>query len=395
MKRSIAKLYEISRKKSRLIVGLMSGTSLDGLDIALCRVEGHGQKTEVELLQFVTVPYSDGFRNSISEVFAKETGSIAQLCLLNPHIAEVHAAMILQALKNWAVQPEEVDLVASHGQTIYHAPKRYHERDEYSNATLQLGDGDHLAVKTGIITLSDFRQKHIAAGGEGAPLAAYGDYLLFSDVEESRVLLNIGGIANLTFLQAGAGFNEAFCTDTGPGNTLMDAYVKKHFDLPFDRDAKIARQGQRNEKLLKALLDHPFFKEEGSRTTGPELFNEHYIDHAQQRCAEVISPEDVLHTLAHFTVAGIVKCIRGLDCRGKISGFVSGGGASNPLLMELLREACPEMEFVDTSVLGLDPDAKEAVLFAILANETLAGSPELEGSSAYPWVSMGKISLPE
>lgn len=397
MKQSVKRLYEIAQKESRIIIGLMSGTSLDGLDIALCRVTGNGTGTKAELLRFVTEPYTPGFGRHVREIFSKRTVDLEKVCLLNPWIAREHARMILQALENWGVPPVEIDLIASHGQTVYHAPRTFHDNPEFPNATLQLGDGDHLAEITGIITLSDFRQKHIAAGGEGAPLAIYGDYLLFGDDGESQLFLNLGGISNLTYIPAGGKFSEVFCTDVGPGNTLMDAYVQKYFNLAYDKDAGIAYQGRLQEKLLESLMGHPFFRLSAPKTTGPELFNMDYLDKALEGSGmgEQLSHEDVLHTLAHFTVKCIAQCISlHLPADIPIRGFVSGGGASNPLVMELLKQACPRLEFSDTSELGLDPDAKEAVLFALLANEAVSGSPDVEGTDAYPWVSMGKVSFP-
>jgi anhydro-N-acetylmuramic acid kinase len=177
-------------------------------------------------------------------------------------VAQQHASIILQCLRNWNVSHDEVDIIASHGQTIFHAPKSLHGYDKFGNATLQIGDGDHMACHTGIITISDFRQKHIAAGGEGAPLAAYGDFLIFSKKEENRIMLNIGGIANFTFLPGNLHADEVFCTDTGPGNTLMDAFVQsKYPGKYFDENAAIASGGRVNENLLASLKDHPFFEQ--------------------------------------------------------------------------------------------------------------------------------------
>ncbi|MBC9797467.1 anhydro-N-acetylmuramic acid kinase [Sinomicrobium weinanense] len=397
MKRSVEKLYEISRKASRNIIGLMSGTSLDGLDIALCRITGSGLETRAELLAFTTIPYEPGFCGHVREVFARKDGELEKICLLHPLVAQVQARMVVDALKQWKISPEEVDLIASHGQTVYHAPYSFHHNPEFPNATLQLGDGDHMAEITGIITLSDFRQKHIAAGGEGAPLAIYGDYLLFADKEESRLLLNMGGISNLTFIPAATGFDRVFCTDVGPGNTLMDAYVQKYFNLPYDEDARIASRGQLNEDLLNRLMDHSFLRLSAPKTTGPELFNMEYLDAALETSGMQgqLSHEDILHTLAHFTVKCIAQCIaKHLPADSSVRGFVSGGGASNPLVLNLLKKTCPDLQFTDTSALGLDPDAKEAVLFALLANETVSGSANVEGTAAYPWVSMGKVSFP-
>ena len=180
MNPQIQKLHEIADKKSRLIIGLMSGTSLDGLDVALCKISGAETNTKVQLLEFETHNYTSEIQEKIRTVFTKKTIDLQQLTLLNAWIGRLHGAMILKSLKKWNFLPEKIDAIASHGQTVFHAPKSLHGQKDFPNATLQIGDGDHIAVSTGIITLSDFRQKHIAGGGEGAPLAAYGDALIFS-----------------------------------------------------------------------------------------------------------------------------------------------------------------------------------------------------------------------
>ena len=188
MKQHIFQLSAIARKRTRLIIGLMSGTSLDGLDVALCALTGAGQKTKVEVLQFETLPYDEDFKDEIRRVFARKEIEFQHLVLLNVMVAERHADMVNKCLKKWNIKSKTIDLLASHGQTVFHAPRTFHGLEAYPNATLQIGDGDHLARRTGIITLSDFRQKHLAAGGEGAPLALYGDYFLFSKKGEERFL---------------------------------------------------------------------------------------------------------------------------------------------------------------------------------------------------------------
>ncbi|OYW75521.1 MAG: anhydro-N-acetylmuramic acid kinase, partial [Sphingobacteriia bacterium 32-37-4] len=260
MNQYIAQLARMGAAKKRTIIGLMSGTSLDGLDIALCEIGGSGMETEVVLKKFTTVSFEEAFKNSIRSIFSKKIVDFEQLCLLNPWVGEKHASIILATLKSWGIDPSEIDLIASHGQTVYHAPKILHGHPQFGNGTLQIGDGDHIAVKTGIITISDFRQKHIAAGGEGAPLAVYGDYFIFSKKGEDRIMLNIGGIANYTFLPGNLDASKIFSTDTGPGNTLMDQLAQKHFDLPYDKDAAIALKGTVNNALLTVLLKDAFFE---------------------------------------------------------------------------------------------------------------------------------------
>src|ERR1700733_14688401 len=252
LNQNLQKLFDIAQKPHKLGIGLMSGTSLDGLDIALCRFTGNGTATQFELLHFTTTPYHDHFKREVHEVFSRRLVDLEKITLLNAYIGTFHGELVLQALEKWGVKPEEVDFIASHGQTIYHAPKRLHQQAEYPNATLQIGDGDHIAVKTGILTISDFRQKHIAAGGEGAPLALYGDVLLGSKAGENRILLNIGGRAKLTFLPADGNYANILCTDIGPGNTLIDAACRKYFNRDYDEDSKIAFRGSINEVLLNA-----------------------------------------------------------------------------------------------------------------------------------------------
>lgn len=393
MNANIQHLYEVAGKPARRIIGLMSGTSLDGLDIALCTYRGSGWDTQVQVDHFVTVPYAETFKQEIRQIFAKKDIPFQQLCLLNPYIAEKHAEMILETLSAWHVSPQEVDVIASHGQTVFHAPRILHGLDQYPNATLQIGDGDHLAVKTGILTLSDFRQKHCAAGGEGAPLAVYGDFLIFSKQGEDRILLNMGGIANFTFLSGDLDPDKVFATDTGTGNTLLDAYMQRHFGLPYDADAEKARMGTPHASLLTALKDHVFFSGPVPKTTGPELFNLSYLEAAQRRSDTLtLSHEDVLATLCKFTADTIVDCL--LFCGiqpAKV--FMSGGGMHNPLVVAYLQEGFPHTEFLSTDTIGINGDAKEAVLFATLANEALAGG-NIRFGSRVPSVSMGKISFP-
>lgn len=400
MNQNIQKLAAISQKPVRLIVGLMSGTSVDGLDIALCRFSGTGMQSNIELLQFETIPYTSDYKLEIASVFSKQQVDLEKLCLLNGWVAQQHAAMILHCLEKWGIDKREVDLIASHGQTIFHAPRALHGQEKFGNATLQIGDGDHMAVATGIITVSDFRQKHIAAGGEGAPLAAYGDFLIFSKRDENRIMLNIGGIANFTYLPGSLDADAVFCTDTGPGNTMMDAFIQKHFaGKYFDEDASVAKRGVVNEQLLSTLKANTFFGQPFPKTTGPELFNLHYLEAAQQRSAtEQLSINDVMATLNLFSADTIVYAIQKVIGKEEAYTFyVSGGGMHNPLLMQNITEQLPGVVFRSTKELHINPDAKEAVLFAVLANETVCGGNIHfgKGRNGIPNVSMGKISFGE
>lgn len=405
MNQNIEKLYSIAQSEEKMIIGLMSGTSMDGLDVALCKFRKSGGDTEIALLYFDTISFSEDIKDEIRKVFAKKEIDFQQLCVLNPWIGNLHGQIVNDFLKKWGIPAEKVDVIASHGQTVFHSPKILHRLDKFPNATLQIGDGDHLAVKTGIITLSDFRQKHCAAGGEGAPLAVYGDYLIFSKRGENRILLNMGGIANFTYLAGNLDANEVFATDTGPGNTMIDAYMKKYFDLPYDEDAKIARQGELNQDLLSALKQNDFFEETFPKTTGPELFNLEYLTTAQEKSkTQHLSDEDTLATLCRFSAETIAEAIQKLILQlpeyiaspESFRIYGSGGGVHNPLIMQFLKELLPDFDFQPTDDLGISGDAKEAVLFATLANEALAGGKTDFGSrKGVPSVSMGKISFPQ
>jgi anhydro-N-acetylmuramic acid kinase len=399
MNPDIQRLYQIAHKPRRLIIGLMSGTSLDGLDIALCRFTGCGTSTQVEVLAYRSIHYQEAEKQEIRKVFSKREADLQQVCLLNAWIGRMHAQMVNDALQEWGYTADQIDAIASHGQTIYHAPKRLHGLTHFPDATLQIGDGDHIATLTGIITLSDFRQKHVAGGGEGAPLAVYGDYILFSKGGEDRILLNIGGIANFTYLPGNLDTSLLFSTDVGPGNTLIDAYVRKHFNRPYDEGGEIAAQGKINIELLQALKAHPFFMEALPKSTGPELFSMAYVEEAQQKSqATAISPQDLVATLTRLSAECIADAISNssISSDARLHLYMSGGGMHNTYLTNTLRELLPHVRINTTEALHISPDAKEAVLFATLANEALAGEGSLFGNGrpGLPGLQMGKISLP-
>lgn len=404
MHHHIKRLVESAEKESRLIMGLMSGTSLDGLDIALCNIKGCGTATEVEVLQFTTCEYPEQVKEKIRRVFAKSQVDLEYLTLLNGWLGTYHGQLIVDTLARWDVTAQEVDVIASHGQTIYHCPAHQHEYSEFGNGTLQIADADHIAVMTHITTLSDFRQKHIAAGGEGAPLAHYGDYYYFSSKKEHRLLLNIGGIANLTYLPKNCSFSDVLCSDIGAGNTIMDAYMQRHFQVDYDQNGDIANAGKVSEALLESLMAVAFIKRDMPKTTGPEVFNLALLSQAQTDSnTEHLSHNDVMATLNSFSAKVIVEHITLLSSciltgNEPVNVYVSGGGYHNTLLMaQVESQLSSSCNVMSSQALGINPDAKEAVLFAILANETLVGdsaSVKGESNQSNP-ITMGKISFPD
>lgn len=401
MNQSLISLQEIAKKRTRTVIGLMSGTSLDGLDIALCSISGDGSQTKVLLQRYKTLKYSVEQRDYLQKITSVETVSLSDLCYIHTRLAVDFADMVLDTLKEWDISAEEIDCIASHGQTIYHLPARDQKGTEKKlNSTLQIGDGDQLAARTGILTISDFRQKHTANGGEGAPLAALVDRILFSEASESRILLNIGGIANFTLLPAESNVNTSVTTtDTGPGNTLIDTIVQNYFDMPFDVDGKIAAKGTVNQDLLQRLLEDPWFKESGSKSTGPEYFNLKWVKNTAERSCinlETISPEDMVATVTELSARTIAESIDShADKLPQCAIYVSGGGARNQTLIQRIQALLPEYDVLNFSDLGFDPDAKEAIIFAVLANEMLTGDGfEITTKDGRKKLTLGKISFP-
>lgn len=395
----IQTLTTIRDKSSRVILGTMSGTSIDGLDVALCRFSEYGLNTTFEVLHHGTVSYSDEQASILRRLAVEKHVDMQELTIYHAQLSRWHAEMIMGLLEKWAFDIRNVDLLASHGQTIRHAPRRIHQREGLPNSTFQLGDGDHLAVLTGLVTVHDFRQKHVAAGGEGAPLAGYGDRILFAGDGNSKVLLNVGGISNITVLDVNDvdGIPRTF--DTGPGNTLMDHVVRgSGAGVRYDEGGRIAAGGRVNGALLGALKSHPYFGQRAPKTTGPEAFSPEFLSEcvARSGCGDLSVP-DMLATLNRFTAETIADAVReSTGERGTVPVYISGGGAHNATLVANLKSALGHDSVFDFSSLGVDADAKEAVFFAALANECVMGSPVdvPQSDGSFRKVILGKISFP-
>lgn len=381
MNKQIDKLYKITQKPSRLIVGLMSGTSLDGLDIALCECDSESVKVN----HFKTVEYDSNLRARIASIQSKEMVGLQEVTLLNTELAHFYATWVLEGLKEWSIDESEVDLIASHGQTIYHHPTIE------QTSTLQIVDGDHIAHKTGIITVSDFRQKHTAAGGQGAPLAALMDERLFRHKTKNRMLLNLGGIANFTWLPSKESEGKIITSDSGPANTLINEAMQKYYQKPFDEGGKIATSGTVHSELLKYLLLEPYYRKSFPKTTGQEDFNLHLVEQLMNSYQIELTPEDLVATLTGVTIKSISRAFDSIVGNDNYELYASGGGLHNPVLMNGIRESLPNAVFKSFRKLGMNPDAKEAALMAFLANEFVLGNSFLVNGQE---VSLGKISIP-
>ncbi|MDH4249350.1 MAG: anhydro-N-acetylmuramic acid kinase [Deltaproteobacteria bacterium] len=397
----IERLVRIAEKPERKIVGLMSGTSMDGLDVVLCSIAGHGVDTRFTVLQKRTISYSTNERTRIAALVSQEVVVLHDLCVLNVWLAELHAAWIMACLEDWGVPPSEVDCLASHGQTVYHAPGSWNRDGQTRHATLQLGDGDHLAVRTGILTLSDFRQKEVAGGGEGAPIAPYAESLILSG-PTPRIMLNIGGIANFNWLPPKGASVLCVFGDTGPGNALIDRAVREFYpniEEGFDVNGQLALKGTVNEKLLSWMKDDPYFDRRNPKSTGPETFGDAFLTESWERAQKLdMSPMDLIATFTRFTTETIADTLRNeLPTLASTQLYGSGGGWRNSTLRSWLRESLPGLSFHEVEELGVSTDAKEGLLFAVLANEALAGNgfvPLLRGSEGRRY-SFGKFSFPD
>lgn len=397
MNPNLRQLALLAEKPRRTILSTMSGTSLDGLDIGLFSIEGNGTDTKATPLSCQTIPYSEPQKQIFRQVLSQKTVELETLTLLNAWTGRLHADILNRFIQSQGLRASDIDLVASHGQTIYHAPVSKHGRNEFGNATLQIGDGDQVAVGTGIITVSDFRQKHVAAGGEGAPLAPYLDALMFSGKDENRILVNIGGIANLTYLPMDTA-SPIVWTDTGPGNTWMDSYVRQHFPgKDYDTDGAIASGGQVDDELLGRLMSDPFFALPLPKTTGTEYFHPQQLNEIliHDRFAK-LPHAHIVATLNRLTAVAVADTvIKYLPITGPVSMYLSGGGIWNKALVNNLWQLLSPMLIKSAAEIGADPDFKETLLFAVLANEAVAGDPLLwkRFRPLLP-IGMGKISFP-
>jgi anhydro-N-acetylmuramic acid kinase len=363
--------------KPMLVLGIMSGTSADGIDIALARISGAPPKLNAKLLNHATVPFPPKVRAAILRIAGGASTNTEELSQMNFLLGELFADAAIKACRKFRVPLARISLIGSHGQTIYHQGKpRLAFGTRKVASTLQIGEPAVIAARTEVATVADFRPADMAAGGQGAPLVPFVDYLLYRHPRIGRVALNIGGIANVTVIPAGAAPRDVFAFDTGPGNMILDALVRHftHGREKFDRNAKIAASGRAMPALLDIILQKdPYFSQRPPKSAGREQYGETYaqrfISWGKKHHER---PQDLIRTATALTSLSIVDAWhRFIAPRARINQLiVAGGGAHNPLVMAQLSAALEGVEVIPSSVLGVPEDAKEAFAFAMLAYET-------------------------
>lgn len=393
------KLIEIHRKEEKLVIGLMSGTSADGVSAVVVKIRGSGINTKFKILAYNTYPYPESIRRRVFELFDPNTGKVDKICLMNYVLAELFADACFRIVEEAGLSMRDIDLIGSHGQTIYHMPDPVTVDSYRIRSTLQIVEPSVIAARTGVVTVADFRHKDVAVGGQGAPISAYVDYIIFRSEYVNRAIQNIGGIANVTYIPAQASIDDVMAFDTGPGNMIIDAIVS-HITggkMSFDADGKIAAKGRVNERLLSRLMEHEFIKRPPPKTTGREEFGVHYALKVYREGKRMgLSDEDIVATVTAFTALSIKYNYE--NYLGKVDEVIVGGGGSyNKTLLKMLREYLYPAEVRVHEDYGIPAQAKEPLIIAILANETISGNYNnvTTATGAKRRVVMGKIVLGE
>ncbi len=358
------------------VVGLMSGTSVDAVDVAVCDFEPDPETGQcalaLRLVGYSERPFPEGLRERVLSVLHDRRASLADLTELDFLLGDAFAGATGATLAELGIPPGSLDLIASHGQTIYHLVEPGRLR-----STLQMGEPSVIAERSGLTVVSDFRTADVAAGGQGAPLTSFFDLLFFADPSRTRALQNLGGIGNVTFVPAGGALEEARAFDTGPGNALIDYAVQRLTGgaMSYDRDGAMALSGMVSTQLLEEVLSHPYFQEPPPKTTGRELFGAAFAERMLGRARELgLSREDTLATITAVTSESILRAYRDFGPERIDEVVLSGGGARNRAIVEALRRGLGARVIMHDEF-GLPAGAKEAVAFALLGHEAIHGRP--------------------
>lgn len=386
-----------------LIIGLMSGTSADGVDAALVDIRGANRAEVVRCVAFHCVPFPERLRQAILDQCDRERSSVDVLCVLATALAHQYASAAQAVADQAGISLEDVAAIACHGQTVWHQPEPMEGLEGSYRATMQIGSAAAIAAATGCAVISDFRSADMAAGGQGAPLVPYADWALLTRIGEPRAVQNIGGIANVTYLPADGALEGVMAFDTGPGNMVIDqvAAILSHGTMAFDRSGSWAAQGEPAEDVVQRILsDEPFFSCPPPKSTGRELFGREFVERRflPQCSARGLSDADTMATATALTARSIeIAYRRWLAPRGMPgTAIVGGGGVHNLTLMRMLGSALSPIRLTTHEEFGIHNDAKEAIAFAVLGYETLHGRPSnVPGATgaSYPCV-LGSVTLP-
>ena len=389
-------LRKLQKKKILYAVGLMSGTSLDGVDAALVKITNKKHPT-FEMIDFISIPYSEELKQKVLKNSIPSTSNIQEICSLNVELSNKYVDAVKKVLDKSNFACDKLDFIANHGQTVWHNPNCM---DGFASSTLQLGDPSTISRAFNKLVIYDFRTLDMAYGGSGAPLIPMSEFLIFRSMEKSRILLNIGGIGNITYLKKKCQIDDILAFDTGPGNMLIDGACIKLFNKPYDKNGEIGKSGIINEEIVDELMLDDYFKQMPPKSTGREKYNNCFLDAVIEKArSKNMNDADIVSTLSAFTARSIINQIETY-----VSDFnngelvVSGGGANNPYLLELLKKYKTKKYQVVTGYdLGYNADAKEAIGFVVLGYLRIMNkaSNVVSVTGAIRPVSLGSMVLPQ
>lgn len=396
------------QSESAVCIGLMSGTSVDGVDVAIVEIDGHAAAATVRLLAFETVPYPDPVRAELLALYDDPSNAVARLCSLNVVVGECFAVAAVEVAEHAGIDLATVEVIGSHGQTVWHQPAPDPAWPLSTPSTLQIGEASVIAARTGAPVMADFRVADMAVGGHGAPLAPYFDWAVLTDPVKRRCVQNIGGIGNLTWLPPGGAVEDVIAFDTGPGNILIDGLVTRLTSgrQTYDRDGLIAAAGAPIPGMVDHLLEDPYLGDPPPKTTGREYYGATQV---RELMAQVGASDgalvdgdaparqlarDLIASATAYTARSVGDAYRRWLPDLPEEVLVNGGGCRNPTLMRLIGEQLPGVPLMATDAVGIDADAKEAMAFALIAHDSLAGYPTNipRATGAIRAISLGKLT---
>lgn len=397
----LERLMHVATKYSRRIIGLMSGTSLDAIDVAMVRIEKHGVTAKVKLEHFREFPYPPKIRAVVRELFDPKRARIDDICRYDFILGEVFAAAVLRMLQETKTKAEDVDLIASAGQTIWHDPELSIIQPDVdwidgpieTRSTFAIGQSAVIAERTGIITVGDLRVRDVAAGGQGAPLVPYFDWVLLRHKSRGRCIQNIGGIGNVTYIPPKANWDDVIAFDTGPGNMIIDelAWIATNGKQTYDVDGALGEAGKVRDDLLERWMSDPYFAKLPPKTTGRELFGAQFANRIVEESPDV-DIHDIIATATALTAESIARAYRDfVQPLGPIHEvMLAGGGAKNPTLVRMLKERMPKQRMLVYKA----SEAKEAMAMAMIANDSVVGLvTNVAGATGGRPTVLGKICL--